>query len=74
MALKPMSRKTPGSKRPVEQYDHKAKKRGNKELEFGGSNLLKPKDVRFELSRRASSAFPRVAHESAQSHTSEATK
>ena len=29
MALKPMSRKTPGSKRPVEQYDHKAKKRAN---------------------------------------------
>src|ERR1017187_8956705 len=29
MALKPMSRKTPGSKRPVEQYDHKGKKRAN---------------------------------------------
>src|ERR1035437_2352428 len=29
MALKPMSRKTPGGKRPVEQYDHKAKKRAN---------------------------------------------
>jgi adenine-specific DNA-methyltransferase len=29
MALKPMSRKTPGSKRPVEQYDHKAEKRAN---------------------------------------------
>ena len=29
MALKPISRKTPGSKRPVEQYDHKAKKRAN---------------------------------------------
>jgi adenine-specific DNA-methyltransferase len=29
MAQKPMSRKTPGSKRPVEQYDHKARKRPN---------------------------------------------
>ena len=29
MALKPMSRKTPGSKRPVEQYDPQAKKRAN---------------------------------------------
>lgn len=29
MALKPMSRKTPGGKRPVEQYDHKANKRAN---------------------------------------------
>lgn len=29
MALKPMSRKTPRGKRPVEQYDHKGKKRAN---------------------------------------------
>jgi hypothetical protein len=29
MALKPMSRKTPGSKRPVEQDDHKSEKRIN---------------------------------------------
>lgn len=29
MAQKPMSRKTPGGKRPVEQYAHKARKRAN---------------------------------------------
>jgi hypothetical protein len=29
MALKTMLSKTPGSKRPVEQYDQKAKKRAN---------------------------------------------